>query len=105
MARFDVYRNPGRNRDTIPYLLEVQSNVISGLASRLVIPLRTLHGFDALSLPTDLFPLIEFDSIEHFLDTPQMAAIPAAELKTRIGTLQSRQADIQTALDRVFGAY
>jgi len=34
-----------------------------------------------------------------------MAAIPAAELKTRIGTLQSRQADIQTALDRVFAAY
>lgn len=105
MARFDVYLNPGRNRDTIPYLLEVQSNVISGLASRLVIPLRTLHGFDALSLPTDLFPLIEIDSVEHFLDTPQMAAIPTAELKTRIGTLQSRQADIQTALNRVFVAY
>lgn len=105
MARFDVYRNPGRNRETIPYLLEVQSNVISALASRIVIPLRTLDGFGDVTLPTDLFPLIEFDGALHFLDTPQMAAMPAAELKTCVGTLQARQADIQTALDRVFGAY
>ncbi len=58
MARFDIYNNPGKNEGNIPFLVEVQSNVISGLATRIVIPLRTLTGFSTLALPADLFPTI-----------------------------------------------
>jgi toxin CcdB len=105
MARFDIYSNPGKNKDNIPYLLEVQSNVISGLASRLVIPLRTMSGFATLALPSDLFPTITVNGIDHFLDTPQMGAIPLSELKVKAGSAQACQFEIQTALDRVFGAY
>lgn len=105
MARFDVYANPGRNKASIPYLVEVQSNVISGLATRIVIPLRSLAGFSAAKLPADLFPIIQVDGHECFLDTPQMGAIPLAELKVRAGSAVEHRAAIQTALDRVFGAY
>lgn len=105
MARFDIYSNPGKNKGNIPYLLEVQSNVISGLATRLVIPLRTMSGFSALALPTDLFPTITVNGVDHFLDTPQMGAIPVIELKVKVGTAQTYQFEIQTALDRVLGAY
>ncbi len=34
-----------------------------------------------------------------------MGAIPLSELKVKIGSVQGHQFDIQTALDRVFGAY
>ena len=105
MARFDIYRNPGRNRAGIPYLIDVQSNVISGLATRIVIPLRTLAAFSALALPDDLFPIITVDGLDHFLDTPQLGAIPLSELKVAVGSAQQHQFAIQTALDRVFGAY
>jgi toxin CcdB len=105
MGRFDIYSNPGRNRGNIPYLVDVQSNVISGLATRIVIPLRTLAGFSSLALPGDLFPIIDVDGVPHFLDTPQMGAIPLSELKVKAGSAQTHQFDIQTALDRVFGAY
>lgn len=105
MARFDIYLNPGKNNSAIPYLVDVQSNVISGLATRVVIPLRTLAGFLSLTLPTDLFPVIVVDGVEYFLDTPQMGAIPVRELKVKTGTVQEQQFAIQTALDRVFGAY
>ncbi|USX26368.1 CcdB family protein [Oxalobacteraceae bacterium OTU3CINTB1] len=105
MARFDIYENPGRNKGKIPYLIDVQSNVISGLATRIVIPLRTLAMFSSLALPGDLFPLIEVNGIRHFLDTPQMGAIPLSELKVKAGSAGLHQFEIQTALDRVFGAH
>jgi len=105
MARFDIHANPGRNKASIPYLLEVQSNVISGLATRIVIPLRSLAGFAAASLPADLFPVIQVGGTDCFLDTPQMGAIPLAELKDKAGSAVEHQFAIQTALDRVFGAY
>ncbi|RJG16112.1 hypothetical protein D3872_11500 [Massilia cavernae] len=71
----------------------------------MVIPLRTLAGFSTLALPGDLFPVITVDGVDHFLDTPQMGAIPLSELKVKAGSAQGYQLDIQTALDRVFGAY
>lgn len=105
MARFDIYENPGRNKGNIPYLIDIQSNVISGLATRIAIPLRTLTMFSSLALPGDLFPPIEVNGIRHFLDTPQMGAIPLNELKVKVGSAGPHQFEIQTALDRVFGAY
>ena len=105
MGRFDIYSNPGKNKRSFPYLVDVQSNVISGLATRIVIPLSPLDGLSSLALPGDLFPLIEVDGITYFFDTPQMSAIPLNELKVKAGSAQAHQSDIQTALDRVFGAY
>lgn len=105
MARFDIYDNPGKNKASIPYLVDVQSNVISGLATRIVIPLRAMAGFSSLVLPADLFPIISVNGEDYFLDTPQMGAIPLSEVKVKIGTAKAYQFDIQTALDRVFGAY
>lgn len=105
MARFDIYANPGRNHRNIPYLIDVQSNVISGLATRVVVPLRPLAEFSPVTLPPDLFPLIVIDGEDYVLDTPQLGAIPAHELKTRIASAREDQFDIQAALDRVFGAY
>ncbi|GAA5017417.1 CcdB family protein [Massilia kyonggiensis] len=105
MARFDIYDNPGRNKANIPYLVEVQSNVISGLATRIVIPLRHLAAFSKLTLPSDLFPFIAIDGKEYLLDTPQLGAIPSSELKVRVGSAQDSRFEIQAALDRVFGSY
>jgi len=42
MARFDVYANPGNHAKTMPYLLDVKSNLLHGLDSRMVIPYAAL---------------------------------------------------------------
>lgn len=39
MAQFDVHRNPGQNRDAIPYVVVVQSAVFDGYKRRVVVPL------------------------------------------------------------------
>jgi len=105
MARFDIYANPGRNRIGIPYLVDVQNNVISGLATRIVVPLRVLGTFAAVDLPADLCPMIPVDGVDYFLDTAQLGAIPASELKALIGSARDHQFAIQSALDRALGAY
>ena len=45
MARFDVFANPGQLATTTPYLLEVQSDLLDGLDTTVVIPLRSLDAF------------------------------------------------------------
>lgn len=67
--------------------------------------LRSLAGFSPATLPPDLFPVIAVDGTDCFLDTPQMGAIPVSELKHKIGSAAAHQFAIQTALDRVFGAW
>jgi hypothetical protein len=42
LARFDVYANPGARAAATPFLLDVQSDLLDGLDSRMVIPLRDL---------------------------------------------------------------
>lgn len=40
MAQFDVYRNPNpATRARIPYLVDVQSELLDSLATRVVVPL------------------------------------------------------------------
>src|SRR5690606_9949151 len=105
MARFDVYRNTGRHVATTPFLLDVQSNHLEGLATRVVIPLRRRDALPSVKLPQDLTPILLIEDIECFLDTPSLAAVPAKELGKEITSLSPHQTEIIGALDRLFGAF
>jgi len=105
MSRFDIFANPGRNRRNIPYLIDVQSNVVSGLATRIVVPLRPVSAFSSMTLPPDLFPIIVVNGEDHVMDTPQLGAIPMSELKIHVASARTARFEIQNALDRLFGAY
>ncbi|TAL84998.1 MAG: plasmid maintenance protein CcdB [Candidimonas sp.] len=105
MARFDLYRNTGHHADTTPYLLDVQSNHLQGLATRVVIPLRRRDTFAQVKLPFDLTPVFVIEDIECFLDTPKLAAIPARELGSVVVFLGHHQSAITGAIDRLFGAF
>ena len=39
MAQFDVHRNPGRHRESIPFVVVVQSNLYDDYKRRVVVPL------------------------------------------------------------------
>lgn len=94
MARFDIYGNEGKNRSKVPFLLDVQSNVISGLATRIVIPLRPVSLLPDVDFPVGLFPILDIGDAQYFLDTPQPGAIPLAELKNKVGSARSQLAII-----------
>lgn len=105
MARFDIYPNPGSHRDTTPYLLDVQSNLLDGLDSRMVIPLRSLEHFAKVKLPARLTPVLEINGKDYLLETPKMGAVPNRLLKNSAASLSEHQDQITDALDFLFQGY
>ena len=105
MARFDIYSNPGKNRESIPYLLDVQSDLLDGLDSRMVVPLRSLAHFPKVKLPTRLTPVLTIEGQDFLLETPKMGAVPKRILKTPVTSLADEQAQITAALDFLFQGY
>lgn len=78
MARFDVYANLGGHAKTTPYLLDVQSDLLDDLDSRVVIPLRSLQQFPTVNLPARLTPIITIDRNKFLLETPKWQLCPSA---------------------------
>ncbi len=105
MARFDVYANPGSHATTTPYLLDVQSDLLDGLDTRMVVPLRSLQTFPKVKLSTRLTPVLTVQGEECLLETPKMGAVPQRVLKTPVTSLASEQAQISAALDFLFQGY
>ena len=99
MARFDVYRNGGPHADAVPYLLDVQSDLLHGLDTRVVIPLRRRDRLPAVRLPRNLVPVLEVEGIECIVETPKLAAVPTRALKTPVASLAASQTEITQALD------
>jgi toxin CcdB len=104
MARFDVYAHPDAAvRKTTPYLLDVQNEFISGLDTRVVVPLRKAALFKQRL--RDLHPEIDVNGVKVVMDTPALAAFPARELGQRVLSARSQQPEIAGALDSLFGGY
>lgn len=105
MARFDLYRTPGAHAATTPFLLDVQSNLLDGLESRMVIPLRDRVHFPDVRLSEHLTPVFSIQGRDYLLETPKMGAIPQRVLKTPVGSLANERDRIMAALDFLFHGF
>ncbi len=105
MARFDVYANTGPHALHTPYLLDVQSDWLQGLDTRVVVPLRKTTHFPAVKLPEQLCPIFTVAGETCLLETPKMAAMPLRLLKSPVASLSAEQARIVAALDFLFQGY
>lgn len=104
MARFDVYGNPDKPENTwIPFYLDVQSDHIQGLQTRIVVPLWDADHFEGGA--ENLHPEFELDGQRLVMDTPALGAVPTFVLRKPVANLVSHQMSIQDALDTLFGAY
>lgn len=99
MAQFDVFQNlDASTRRRIPYLLDVQSDLLEGLATRVVIPMSRAAR-DGRTRIDRLMPEVELEGAAFTLVTPQLAGVPRAVLGPRVGSLASRRHEIVAALD------
>ena len=104
MARFDVYANPApAERAHTPYLLDVQNDYISGLASRVVIPLRSEADFGRQA--KGLNPSFLVHDAAVVLDTAAIGAIAAQLLRKPVLSLRAQHTVITAALDTLFGGF
>ena len=105
MPRFDVYLNTGAHAAVTPYLLDVQSDLLQGLETRIVVPLRRRDRFPVVSLPATLMPTFEIEGVECLLETPKLAAVPLRLLKSPVASLATRHFEITAALDFLFEGF
>jgi toxin CcdB len=95
MAQFDVYRQSGR----AILLVDCQSNHLSHLTTRFVVPLIPMGSMPPKA--TGLNPVLQVDD-EGFVLSPNAAAtIRFRDMGTRVGSLVAEQDCIKAAIDRL----
>lgn len=93
MARYDVFPNP----EGVGWLLDVQADLLSGLNTRIVVPL--LPTKDAPTPAERLNPVFSIGQSRALMVTQFMAAVPAALLRKPVANLEARHREIIDALD------
>jgi toxin CcdB len=100
VAQFDVYPNPSSSAARgVPYVVNVQSDLIDGLSTRLCVPLAT---FDfAGSIPLKLSPNVvvkgrRLHALAHFA-----APLPAARLRRPVANVAAEASALVAAIDVV----
>lgn len=99
MAQFSVHKNKNpKSRAAYPYLVDVQSDLLSALSTRVVVPLAKLTGFRKKPI-RDLTPVVEVEGAKYLMLTPQLAGIAANELGQVVDNLSRQRDEIVAAVD------
>ena len=99
MARYDFYQNT----ESDGYLLDVQSDILEGLNTRVVVPLMQPR---IAPLPgRRLNPTFVVNGKDHVMVTQFMSAFSASELRDPEGNLSRHHDDIVAALDMLFQGF
>ncbi len=105
MAAFCVFQNLNpRTRTAVPYLLDVQSDLLSVLGTRVVVPLYLSEavGVQAMSRLT---PLVSFLGQSLVAMVPELAGIPRRELGPVSGDLAASRGEILQAIDLLLAGF
>lgn len=101
MAQFDVYLNPNPDtRKLIPYLLDVQADLLDSLATRVVAPLILAEEMGLAA--RYLNPQFKIKGVAVVMSTAELAGIPSRSLGDKVASLKNKRDEIITALDLLF---
>ncbi len=104
MARFDVYPNPiALDRTDIPYVLEIQSDLLYRFVERVCVPLVRPNTIPGL---TNRFnPTVTVDGESLRLHPLGIAVFYVSELRNATGSAKSQSLEIEAALDMLLRGY
>ena len=98
MAQYSVHENPNpRTRGEVPFLLDVQSDVLSILATRVVVPLCDPEARHAQAM-TRLTPVVKVKDKSLIAMVPEMAGIHQRDLGPIAGDLSSQRNELLQAI-------
>jgi toxin CcdB len=95
MAHLDLYPMPGGARRG--YVVDVQANLLSGLATRVVVPLMKEGA--VRSVAAGLNPVFSIKGQRHVMLTQAPATVPCRDLREVAGSLQDQRETVLRALD------
>lgn len=99
MPRYTVYRNP----DGVGYLLDLQADIHSHFATRVVAPLLPMD--DLPDYAKALNPVFEIEGLRVVMVTQGMAAVPLQLLRQPVLSLSDKRAEIVAAIDLLFQGF
>ena len=99
MPQLTVYKNKNpRSKATFPLLVDVQSDLLDDLQTRVVIPLSKAVVLTKNPV-SQLTPILDFEGDAYVLMTPQLAGVARNELGPVTGSLAGHRDTILAALD------
>ena len=101
MPQFDVFENPNQETNqTIPYLLDVQADLLDMLETRVVVPL--LRASASGKAVRYLNPEFRVNNTAVIMSTAELAGISVHSMGKKVATLKDRRDEIVSALDFLF---
>ena len=101
MTQFDVFIN--QNPDTniqIPYLLNVQNDILNNLSTAVVVPL--ILNIKSIS---HLNPIFTIESKKVIMSTTEIGSIPISYLGKKVCSLTDERTEIINAIDFLITGY
>ncbi len=99
MSQYHVYENLNeKSKKVYPYIVDVQSTLLTDLETRIVIPLAVKEKIGK-GIIKNLNPIIVIKKKEYILITQQMAGIPMTQIGSSICDCLSERNEILSAID------
>ena len=99
MPQFSVYKNKNpKTRNSYPYLVDIQSDLLSDVGTRVVVPLvkRTAATKKPIK---NLMPVVRVDGQDFIMMVPQLAAIATGDLGALVGSAAQHRNEVVAAVD------
>jgi toxin CcdB len=104
MPQYDVYENVNEETSpTIPYVLDVQSDLLEKLATRVVVPLVAVSAIGKMI--QNLNPTFRIKNVPVVMSTAELAGVSVRFLGKKVATLKDRRDEIIAALDFLFTGF
>lgn len=104
MAQFDVYINPNlATKQSIPYLLDVQADLLNNLTTRVVVPLITVSAMGKAA--KHLNPQFKIKRTSVVMSTAELAGVNLHVLGEKVCSLKEQRNEIIAALDFLFTGF
>jgi toxin CcdB len=101
MAQFDVYENTNpETKKTIPYLLDIQADLLDNLATRVVVPLINASAMGKAA--QHLNPQFKIKRTALIMSTAELAGVSVNILGVKVCSLKDQRVEIIAALDFLF---
>jgi toxin CcdB len=103
-AQFDVCRNTGKQRGSIPFVVIVQSSFYDKARRRVAVPLVALSELGKVaSLPSSpINPVFRIEGIDVVLNPLEIVSVPIEALGETVTSLSDAGDTIIAALDELF---
>jgi toxin CcdB len=104
MAQFDVHRNPGRHRDSIPFVVIVQSTLYDDYRRRVVVPLVNKSSLGKVTNPR-FNPTFRIKGQRVVLHPLEIVSVAKEDLGELVGSLQEEGDKVIAALDELLTSW